>query len=83
MLITLGDVPLREFASHFGAPAQLAAFGRAPAAYGRLHPLNIGGHAIELLPLVHPRQAASLGGSSKEWSVVHEAWTRSVAGDLL
>jgi hypothetical protein len=83
VMITLGDIPLREFAARFGAPRKLADFGRSPDEYGRLHPLNIGGRAIALLPLVHPRQAASLGGSSKAWSVAHEDWTQSVAGRLL
>lgn len=82
VLITLGDLPLREFTSRFGTPRRLAAFGRGESEYGRLHPLEIDGYSVRLLPLVHPRQAARLGGSSSAWTLLHAYWMNNVAGGL-
>ena len=50
-----------------------------PAA-GQLHDIKIAGHATQLLPLVHPRQAAGLGGHTPEWARLHGDWQRT-AGD--
>ena len=74
VLITLGDQPLRWFASQFGANPRLSDYGETPATYGQLHPLVINGRTLTLLPLAHPRQIARLGAHSDKWATLHAAW---------
>jgi uracil-DNA glycosylase len=83
IIITLGDKPLRHFTKAYGSKATLAAYGESLDVYGRLHEIQIAGRTLELLPLVHPRQAARLGIHSKEWADRHERWAEQVAPTLL
>jgi len=84
IVITLGDQPLRWFTREHGTKARLIAYGQTARDYGRLHPLSVSGHELHLLPLVHPRQAARLGGHSPRWTELHERWIMSeTAGDVL
>ena len=83
IVVTLGDLPLKWFASKYGAHSNLAAYGETERDYGRLHRIEIGGHRTLLLPLVHPRQAGRLGSHSPKWSVLHTYWTREIAESLL
>ena len=78
IVITLGDLPLRWFAKVGRGKGALGAFGRNPQSYGRLHDTEIDGRNFKLLPLVHPRQAAGLGGHSALWKALHAAWMRDV-----
>lgn len=79
-LITLGDVPLREFV----APLQLcektsiASFGTQPGQYGQRHAFSLCGRRFHLLPVVHPRQAARLGAHSPELADAHARWVQEV-----
>lgn len=83
VLVTLGDQPLKWFAKHYGSRPALSLYGEAPESYGRLHDLEIGGRALKLLPLVHPRQAGRLGSHSAVWSTLHAHWVDHVAPGLL
>ena len=83
VLVTLGDQPLRWFAKFHGAHARLRTYGTAPGAYGRLHPIQVGGRDMQLLPVVHPRQAARLGTHSPVWASLHQHWAQHVAPGLL
>ncbi len=80
-LVTLGDVPLREFV----APLQLcektssASFGTGASQYGQHHACALRGHRFDLLPLVHPRQAAGLGWHSPQLAAAHDGWARRQA----
>lgn len=74
VLVTLGDLPLKWFAQHFGAEADLASYGRSPTEYGTLHSIAVAGRKIQMLPLVHPRQAARIGGHAAGWLGTHETW---------
>lgn len=75
LLITLGDIPLREFVSQYESKwDQLSVFGESESEYGKKHEFAIDGMIIELLPLVHPRQAGRLGPSSSKWARLHELW---------
>lgn len=80
-LITLGDVPLKEFVGPLGLSEKtsIAAFGTAPGAYGRLHPFSLRGKLFNLLPLVHPRQAGRLGAHNPMLALAHEEWRHAVA----
>lgn len=83
VLITLGDQPLRWFASAFGGRSKLAAYGETRDEYGRFHEVRIGARTMILLPLAHPRQVAKLGSYSAQWAALHEHWMYDVAPDLL
>jgi len=75
-LITLGDVPLREFVAPLGLfnSPSIMGFGTKPGEYGRRHHFTLREKQFDLLPLVHPRQAARLGAHSPRLASVHERW---------
>jgi uracil-DNA glycosylase len=83
-LLLLGDLPIAWFL-HALSPGRrrLSQFGKSPSEYGRLHRVDITGTSINVLPLVHPRQASSLGASSPSWRTIHDNWVDSVARTLL
>jgi len=85
VIITLGDQPLKWFTSAIDSKtkSRLVDYGKSDTEYGLLHDISIGGHAMKLLPLVHPRQAGRLGGYSPEWAECHDKWVKSVAPGLL
>ncbi len=84
ILVTLGDKPLQWFVNQeTGRRYTLRQFGTTAAAYGRLHPVQIGEHHLHLLPLAHPRQVARLGHHSEEWAALHEQWVQTRARPLL
>ncbi|MEI8195410.1 MAG: hypothetical protein WCI73_05825 [Phycisphaerae bacterium] len=80
VLILLGDQPIREYLRFIDPRwARLSDFGP----YGQLHKTLIGGKTMQVLPLVHPRQAGQLGRSSATWFQCHAAWTQNAAHGLL
>ena len=83
IVITLGDQPLRWFTSKYGSHNWLREYGKNPDAYGQLHPIETEGRSRLLLPLVHPRQAARLGGHNKIWADLHTGWVNDKARTLL
>ena len=82
VIVTLGDLPLRWFGKAYRIEGSLGAYGCDPQRYGRLHAIVIGGRKLKLLPLVHPRQAAGLGGHSACWKSLHAEWMRDRAPSL-
>lgn len=75
VLVTLGDVPLREFVARFEPKwSKLSVFGKTEDGYGQIHPITLNGRSLSLLPLVHPRQAGRLGSSSNIWAALHAQW---------
>ncbi len=83
VIITLGDQPLRWFTRHFGSRGRLASYGAGVDDYGHLHPIEMEGRELSLLPLVHPRQAAGLGSHSAGWLDAHEHWVKNASPGLL
>jgi uracil-DNA glycosylase len=84
VLVLLGDRPIAWFLSLFHPEfRRLSQFGRSPAEYGRLHPIDLEGSSLRILPVVHPRQASRLGASSPSWGKAHDVWVSSVAPRLL
>lgn len=79
LLVTLGDEPLRWFTRFFGSRRKLCEYVVEPHQYGDRHELTVAGHQLELLPLVHPRQAAGLGRSSLKWGQIHSSWKARLA----
>jgi len=83
VIITLGDQPLRWFTKFFGSKSRLRDYGTETSTYGQLHQIEIGRRKLQLLPLVHPRQAGKLGSHSSEWARLHEKWRRTLAPRLV
>jgi uracil-DNA glycosylase len=77
LIVTLGDQPLKWFTRHYGSRRKLASYGKTGSEYGRLHPIVIGRKELQLLPLVHPRQAGRLGAHSPHWADYHNSWVLS------
>lgn len=83
VFITLGDLPLKWLAGHFGSERLLRAYGEGIVTYGRLHDFRLDGQLLKLLPLVHPRQAASLSRHTPKWKALHTHWAKNVAPEVL
>jgi hypothetical protein len=84
VLILLGDKPIAWFLSEFEPGYhRLSDFGDSPAEYGQLHRVVLDGTEVEVLPLVHPRQASRLGASSPFWGNLHDKWVNASAPRLL
>lgn len=76
LIVTLGDLPLKWFTKFFGTEAHLRAYGQTAAEYGNPHSFTVAGRELQLLPLVHPRQAARLGTHSSVWADLHMGWLK-------
>jgi uracil-DNA glycosylase len=73
-IILLGDLPIKHFLSHFSNHKKLSDFGCTINDYGKEHTVSIRNKTYQVIPLVHPRQAAALGRSSLDWKDLHEKW---------
>lgn len=74
-IILLGDLPIKHWLAFFTDYRKLSDFGETAESYGKLHPIEISGKSYSILPLVHPRQAGSLGKASRKWTDLHAQWT--------
>ncbi len=83
-LVLLGDRPIQWFLNVFHQEwKRLSDFGTGTSDYGVLHPLDFEGLELNVLPLVHPRQASRLGRSSSSWGRIHDEWVQLRAATLL
>lgn len=82
-MITLGDLPFKWYASRFGSKRSLREYGIGIQDYGELHDITVAGYNLQLLPLVHVRQAGRRGNHSKKWAELHESWMNSKAVAIL
>jgi uracil-DNA glycosylase len=74
-IVLLGDEPIRHWLKRFDSRwSTLGDFGASDDEYGRHHVVTIAGRRCEVLPLVHPRQAAGLGSHSAVWRTRHTLW---------
>jgi uracil-DNA glycosylase len=74
-VVLLGDLPIKWWLRYYDARWNaLSDFGTSTESYGRLHKCDIGGRTLQILPLVHPRQAGRLGAHSSKWADMHERW---------
>ena len=71
LLVLLGDQPIRWFLSAF-EPRFERLDDFKP--YGERQSVSIDHRCMEVVALVHPRQAAQLGRYSKEWFNRHQDW---------
>lgn len=75
ILVLLGDQPIKHFLAAWDPRWKaLGDFGTTREMYGRLHKVEVDGRAIQVLPLVHPRQASGLGRHSPAWRALHRGW---------
>jgi len=79
-IILLGDQPIKYLLPKYSNcnKKSLAEFGKNENDYGKWHEIIIDGEKYKVLPLVHPRQAASLGISSAEWTTLHKNWLNNI-----
>lgn len=78
VLVLLGDEPVKWFLHQWSEQWQkLADFGTTIKDYGILHPVQLDGITIKVLPLVHPRQSGRLGHYSPMWYKLHQEWLDS------
>ena len=73
-IILLGDLPIKHWLAFFSDYKKLSNFGETAKSYGKSHEIKISGKSYNILPLVHPRQAGSLGKASKKWTDLHAQW---------
>lgn len=80
-IMLLGDHPIRWFLTHYDDRWKtLSDFGETIDEYGQFHKAKIEGREYQILPLVHPRQAAKLGSHSERWADLHGEWVeRSIS----
>lgn len=83
IVIALGDLPLKWFATRLGSKRRLVSYGNDPQTYGRLHSIELGERTLMLLPLVHPRHAARMPRHAPSWANVNEIWMCDTAPRLL
>jgi len=83
-VVLLGDEPVRWFLHRFDSRwRRLADFGQDDSVYGKLHDGKIGEKLYQVLPLVHPRQAAKLGSHSPVWHELHRRWVSQASQILI
>ncbi len=73
-IVLLGDLPIKYWLAQYSNYRKLSDFGETPDLYGKLHEVEILGKVYKILPLVHPRQAGSLGKASNKWTDLHAQW---------
>ncbi len=73
-IILLGDLPIKHFLSYYSKYSKLSDFLTNSRQYGENVEIIIDGRIYQVIPLVHPRQAAHLGFSNVEWSEYHRKW---------
>lgn len=75
-IILLGDLPIKHFLSYFSNYKKLSDFGSTEDEYGKKHSVKIKSKIYQVIPLVHPRQAAALGRISLDWKNLHKKWEK-------
>ena len=75
LLVLLGDIPIAQYLKKV-ADVPYASLGEYVERYGYGNPtdITIGGKAMKVLPLAHPRQIGALGAHSERWFLEHKNW---------
>jgi hypothetical protein len=77
LLILLGDKPIEDFLKYYHKVESLSQVTKNGKLYGKKFSVDIEGYLVEVLPLVHPRQAGRLGTASVNWEKTHKVWVHS------
>ena len=78
LLVLLGDIPIREYLNRV-ADVPFSSLQEYVDLYGYGNPVDItvGGKALQVLPLAHPRQIGALGAHSEKWCRMHREWEQT------
>lgn len=77
LLVLLGDIPIKQFLKrvadipYSSLQEYVDLYG-----YGNESDVIIGGRAMKVLPLAHPRQIGALGYHSNTWYQMHQEWEK-------
>lgn len=77
LLVLLGDIPIKQFLkrvadiSYSSLLEYVQLYG-----YGNETDVVVGGRAMKVLPLAHPRQIGALGYHSETWYNMHQDWEK-------
>lgn len=75
LLVLLGDIPIKEYLRRVADVPYASLQEYADLyGYGSPTPVTIGGKALQVLPLAHPRQIGALGAHSEKWCQMHREW---------
>ncbi len=75
LLVLLGDIPIAQFLNYVAdVPYKSLQEYVDLYGYGKATTATIDGHAINVLPLAHPRQIGALGAHSEKWNRLHQEW---------
>lgn len=75
LLVLLGDLPIAQYLNRAAeVPFSTLQEYVDLYGYGNPVPVCIGGKTVQVLPLVHPRQAGALGAHSEKWYHIHRQW---------
>ena len=78
LLVLLGDIPIKQFLKrvadipYSSLQEYVDLYG-----YGNESDMVIGGKAMKVLPLAHPRQIGALGTHSEKWYRMHQEWEKN------
>ena len=78
LLVLLGDIPIKQFLKtvadipYSSLQEYVDLYG-----YGNESDVIIGGRAMKVLPLAHPRQIGALGYHSNTWYQMHQEWEKN------
>ncbi len=78
LLVLLGDIPIKQFLKrvadipYTSLQEYVDLYG-----YGNESDVIIGGRAMKVLPLAHPRQIGALGYHSNTWYQMHQEWEKN------
>ena len=77
LLVLLGDIPIAQFLNYVAdVPYKSLQEYVELYGYGKATTATIDGHAINVLPLAHPRQIGALGAHSEKWNRLHQEWKK-------
>ena len=77
LLVLLGDIPIKQFLKrvadipYSSLQEYVDLYG-----YGNESDVIIGGRAMKVLSLAHPRQIGALGTHSEKWNQMHREWEK-------
>lgn len=77
LLVLLGDIPIKQFLKRVADIPYSSLLEYVQLyGYGNETDVVVGGRAMKVLPLAHPRQIGALGYHSETWYRMHQEWEK-------
>ena len=77
LLVLLGDIPIKQFLKRVADIPYSSLLEYVQLyGYGNETDVVVGGKAMKVLPLAHPRQIGALGYHSETWYNMHQDWEK-------